>query len=239
MRRIATIIGLAVGLSLAPSVSEAGTEEWDSARLVSAARQDEGLGGLRRADALDLIAERHAHRMLARGEIYHNPNLANELPRGFAGAGENVGVGSDAGNVHDAFMYSPSHRRNILGTWTEIGVGVAVHESGETYVVHVFVLRRARSNDGDRRAVDRTPPTEHAPRPTATDVSSHEPRPSRGSASAPRARRDERADTPRETSPRSNGRVNPSAPPKVRPEPPSPVSSRAVGLLLRVVSFSG
>lgn len=63
-------------------------------------------------------------------------------PRGWYAVGENVGRSGNGGSlqgVHNAFMNSDPHRRNILKPrWTTMGVGAVQDGQGEWFVVHVF-----------------------------------------------------------------------------------------------------
>lgn len=70
--------------------------------------------------------------------IYHNKNLATELPP-FKAAGENVGMGPDCDSIHTTFMASAGHKANILDAdYTQMGVGV--YRNGDTiYVVEDFI----------------------------------------------------------------------------------------------------
>jgi uncharacterized protein YkwD len=73
-------------------------------------------------------------------QLSHNPQLAREVPLVWRTLGENVGCG--AGNVdavHQAFMNSPEHRRNILDPKFD-SVGVAIATSDTTmFVTEVFM----------------------------------------------------------------------------------------------------
>ena len=52
----------------------------------------------------------------------------------FRSAGENVAYGfDDVGEVMSGWMHSTGHRRNILGNYTEIGVGRAIAKDGASY----------------------------------------------------------------------------------------------------------
>jgi uncharacterized protein YkwD len=96
---------------------------------------------------LSKIARRHSRRMAAAGTLYHNPNLAQDVGnRPWKRLGENVGVAGSYGDVqetlqmlHDAFMDSDSHRRNILyRKYRKIGVGL-VRQDGRVWVTIVFL----------------------------------------------------------------------------------------------------
>lgn len=141
------IIGSILGTA---SASFAATEKPGDARTSEAAvnrrRAEQQRSTLLGSSELDAVATRQARRMAARGEIYHNPNLGDEVDD-WEALGENVGVGASVGEIDDAFWSSPDHRANITGAWDSIGVGV-VEESGDVFVVQVF----KRTRGGGKRA---------------------------------------------------------------------------------------
>lgn len=104
---------------------------------IATERVERGLPELRLAADLTDVARRHAARMAADGRLYHNPNLASEVS-GYKVVGENVGNGGSVGAVHEAFMASATHRRQILRPgYREVGVGV-VWSADLMWVVEVF-----------------------------------------------------------------------------------------------------
>ena len=70
-------------------------------------------------------------------------NAAAMLTRfGYAylGVGENIAHHSTVEKSEAAFMSSPGHRANILGSqWTKVGVGVCVDQNGFVYATQIFV----------------------------------------------------------------------------------------------------
>ena len=89
---------------------------------------------------LTSIARRHSARMASSGTIYHNGNLANEAPGDWQSLGENVGMGPTCDDIHNAFMNSASHRKNILDPkFNFVGVGVVTASDGTLYVTEVFM----------------------------------------------------------------------------------------------------
>jgi uncharacterized protein YkwD len=56
----------------------------------------------------------------------------------YRSVGENVGYATTVYSVHRAFLNSPAHRANIMGTrWDSIGVGV-VSSGGYLWVTEIF-----------------------------------------------------------------------------------------------------
>ncbi len=102
-------------------------------------------------------ARRHSNAMAERGELYHSGNLGS-VTSGWTGLGENVGVGIDVSGLHQAFMNSSGHRRNILGNFNYVGVGVTVDDEGFMWVTVIFM----KAPDGLNDPVETTttvPPT--------------------------------------------------------------------------------
>jgi hypothetical protein len=104
-----------------------------------------GLPPLRRDPALAAAARRHALLMLEHGSISHQfagePELAargSAAGARFSFISENVAVSSSTVRIHDAWMHSEGHRRNLLDTNVdEVGISVVAHGS-RLYAVEDF-----------------------------------------------------------------------------------------------------
>ena len=103
-------------------------------------------------DALHSHARSHTEDMVTAGEIYHSSEaeLTTAAGTGWSGIAENVGRGGSPTSLHDAFMASPGHKKNILGDYNHVGIGTDI-SGGSLYVTVVFVGR------GDSTATDSTP----------------------------------------------------------------------------------
>lgn len=145
-------------LSAGPaSAGEGGTIK----RLANSARADAGLDPLTRDSALDGLARKWAYKIGADGELSHNPDLAEQVPEGWQGVGENVAMGYRTGaEMHRGWMSSEGHRANILGDYTHIGIAF-VEVDGTTWGVQVF----AKYPPGARPTAE--PKASVAPAPTA------------------------------------------------------------------------
>ena len=115
-------------------------------------------------------ARRHSNSMAERGELYHSGSLGN-VTSGWTGLGENVGVGIDVSGLHQAFMNSSGHRRNILGNYNYVGVGVTVDDEGFMWVTVIFM----KAPDGLNDPVETT--TTVPPTTTTTTMSPNLPSP--------------------------------------------------------------
>ncbi|MDQ3304698.1 MAG: CAP domain-containing protein [Actinomycetota bacterium] len=106
-------------------------------------RASAGLDGLGSDPALVDVARSWSETMATSAGLAHNPNLRAQVSEatGWTRLAENVGVGSDMEGLHDAFMSSKGHRRNVLGDFGSVGVGVRM-AGGEIWVTVVFVQAR-------------------------------------------------------------------------------------------------
>jgi uncharacterized protein YkwD len=107
--------------------------------LMNVERSEANRKRLRMNDDLVALARSQSADMASEGSIFHNPNLAADLQGvSWSIAGENVGVGGSVESLHDAFMNSAPHRKNILRkAYRKVGVGV-VTSDGRIWVTVVF-----------------------------------------------------------------------------------------------------
>ena len=133
------IAGLvAVAALLLPAAPAAAAEPDTVYSLLNDARWADGQAGLVRNTALDQVAADWAAKLAASGTLSHSPDYASQIPAGWSNAGENVAQGQpDAGSMHAAWMASPGHRANILGSYTDVGIAF-LSAGGTTWGVQVF-----------------------------------------------------------------------------------------------------
>lgn len=125
--------------------------EADLVARVNAARADHGLPTLTPHPGLVDVARGWSSAMADVDVLSHNPAIGPEvsaaLSERWLQLGENVGfvrrsADDEAGHVewlHTAFMESEGHRRNILGDWDRLGVGVEVAPNGRMWATVVFM----------------------------------------------------------------------------------------------------
>jgi cysteine-rich secretory family protein len=157
-RRIAAVVcasAIAVaGLWATPAL--ASSQESRFTYLTNHERSSRGIRTLAVMGDLVAIARRHSEQMAARGTIYHNNDLPNEVSGNWTMLGENVGKGQSVDSIHDAFMNSPEHRANILRTaFNQVGIGTAVKD-GYIYVTEVFAERGSSPHTTVRRTPRRS-----------------------------------------------------------------------------------
>jgi uncharacterized protein YkwD len=105
---------------------------------MNADRRAHGLRSLPTHDQLNRKAQAWAEKLARDGRLSHS-SLSAGVPSCWRGLGENVGYGSSAAAVQDAYMRSSGHRANILATrWKWVGVGYAKAGS-RVYTVQVFM----------------------------------------------------------------------------------------------------
>lgn len=123
----------------APSAATAAAQSL--LELINDERAAAGLDALAGEGALTDVAVSWSQTMAASKRLAHHPALRDQVEAAvpdWRGLGENVGVGADVESLHQAFMASAGHRRNILGDFDRVGVGV-VAAKGRLWVTVDFV----------------------------------------------------------------------------------------------------
>lgn len=119
-------------------------DEWEFVRLANASRAQAGLGALEGQQWVE-DARNHSERMARARSVFHDPNLsaqASAFSPCLAMISENVGLGSSVAQLHAALMQSSSHRRNLLGDYDTLGVGVERGPDSTIYVTQRFMKFR-------------------------------------------------------------------------------------------------
>lgn len=141
-RLFVVVLAASLTVFLVPSsgVDAASSAETKMRQLINRERTERGRKALAMNDILVGIARRHSKDMAADRRIYHNPNLGYALRFSNPSAwGENVGHGASVPSLHNLFMHSAPHRKNILKPeFDRVGVGI-VERDGTLYVTVVFV----------------------------------------------------------------------------------------------------
>lgn len=113
--------------------------------MVNGARKAAGVGMLARDPEAERIAQDWAEELGRTDDFRHNPRIGGLLSAPWFSNGENIAWGyTSEAVVHEAWMDSPGHRRNIEDPrYTDLGVGLATNAAGRRYWVEVFVDRLA------------------------------------------------------------------------------------------------
>jgi len=123
-------------------------------QLTNQARAAAGLSALTVDSTLTGVARWRSKDMIDRGYFSHSipPNGTkwyNELDRigyCYTSSSENIGSnnfpdGSATPTIQDGFMGSPTHRANILGNWTVVGVGAYEGADGKHVWTVLFAMK--------------------------------------------------------------------------------------------------
>lgn len=125
-----------------PAVSPAQAEH-DFVGRINGLRAARGLPRLAVHPELTAVARSWAAAMAKVDRISHNPRLDTLVRADWQKLGENVGVGATVGDLHDAFVASPTHYRNLVeARYRWVGVGVVVGRGGALFTAHQFMQLR-------------------------------------------------------------------------------------------------
>ncbi len=113
-------------------------EAWQIVMLANKVRAEAGAVPLKWDAALAASARTHCLRMVAEGKIAHQYAGEPDVGQRAANAGahfstieENVALGPDPVAIHNAWMFSPHHRSNLLNPEVDhIGVAVVASRGG-------------------------------------------------------------------------------------------------------------
>lgn len=138
---VAHLVGVATP-ALAQATDPAAAEA-EFVDRINELRRSKGLGTLTVHEELVHVARGWAAEMAEADEISHNPDLADSVSADWQKLGENVGVGMTVAKLHDAFVRSPAHYRNLVDPdFTHIGVAVVLGRDGAIFTTHQFMKLR-------------------------------------------------------------------------------------------------
>ena len=101
-------------------------------------RAEAGTTPLVRNAALDKVASDWAYQQWKNGAMSHNPNYSTQIPAGWSHAGENVASGYTYDTVVQAWVNSAEHYSNLVGDYTDLGIGYYEGPDGNRYWVQEF-----------------------------------------------------------------------------------------------------
>jgi uncharacterized protein YkwD len=156
----ATVLALTVGTFSPATTASAGFKcyrikdsEKQFAQKMNLARSATGKGKLQLDKQLSRVARRHAWEMQHRNTLFHTPSSTlGWRVTNWVRLGENVGYGGDVASLHRAFMNSPAHRANVMGSYRHVGVGVKKNSNGVMWVTIIF---ESHADPGTRMKVCR------------------------------------------------------------------------------------
>src|SRR4051812_26374223 len=170
---LAVLLGVAALLGTSAS-AESSPSAFGSrlVSLINQARADHGLKALTVASGTSSVAANWTNHLDQQQALSHNPDLGHQLEThgspDWTAYGENVGDGptSSADTLFQAYMNSPEHRDNILGSaYRYLGVGV-VFDHSTAWNTLDFVDQYASSRPHTTSATT-TSPKAAKPRTTA------------------------------------------------------------------------
>lgn len=170
--RLSAVLAVAVlaGIAalLAPSASaESSPSAFGSrlATLINQARAQHGLRALTVTSGTSTVAAAWTQHLDQQQALSHNPDLGHQLEThgspNWTAYGENVGDGptSSADTLFQAYMNSPEHRDNILGSaYRYLGVGV-VFDGSTAWNTLDFVDQYSTTTSKPRTTTSTTTPT--------------------------------------------------------------------------------
>ncbi len=134
-------------------------------------RAEAGTTPLVRNAALDKVAADWAYQQWKNGAMSHNPNYSTQIPPGWSHAGENVASGYTYDTVVQAWVNSPEHYRNLVGDYTDLGVGYYQGSDGTRYWSQVFgkyASTRVPPKQTPTNAPSSSPSAPASPAPTSS-----------------------------------------------------------------------
>lgn len=164
---------LALGLTLrAAHAADGPTDEAEFVTRINALRAERGLPALREDPELVRGARAWARQMAAAGGISHMPesSLRTDIKETWCKIGENVGEGPEVGLLHDAFVKSPLHLKNLVDPdFDAVGIGIvyAADQDGEQII---YVAQRFLDSDDVCRRQDAAAASTKVEGATATRV---------------------------------------------------------------------
>lgn len=144
---ISVVVALAtVGIGASVG-ADAGSED-GFLSAINSSRSSAGLAPLKMDSSLRSYARKHTQYMIdgkcsGDANICHSSSsaLQSAAGSGWSALGENVGRGNTVSSLHQAFMDSAGHRKNILGDYNYVGIGTGTNSDGVLYVTVVFMRK--------------------------------------------------------------------------------------------------
>jgi len=132
---VSTALMVTFGIMAQAAGADTVSDEQRFVQMINADRAANGLGALTWLPQIVDTSRSHSAEMAQAGNIFHTANLG-AIPGAWVLLGENVGMGGSVDALHQAFMNSPHHRENILGSYDKVGIGIVMGGSdGQTIFV--------------------------------------------------------------------------------------------------------
>lgn len=163
-----------------PNASTLQPMEAEFVSLINRLRASKGLAAMQVHSELVAKARSWSATMAARGDIWHSTLSDGLNVNDWYRLGENVGMGGSVPALHDAFVASPGHYKNLVDPGFEyIGVGIVVATDGTIFVTQSFMEMQAPEPAPEPEVTNEpTPMPEPEPSPAPKPPASSEPEPS-------------------------------------------------------------
>lgn len=143
---LAVLLVTAVAAEPAGAGESSGQQELEFITKLNELRASKGVAPLATKGDLFDMARTWSARMLTVRGISHNPSLAAQGPPGWRRLGENVGMGYSVQSLHDAFVASPLHYKNMVDPqFDSVGVGIVHAADGQIFVTVNFMTTATAS----------------------------------------------------------------------------------------------
>ncbi len=120
--------------------ADAPTDEAEFVQRINELRSSKGLAPLKVSNDLVRGARLWATEMRTAGGISHMPEarMRADITGPWCKIGENVGEGPEVSILHDAFVASPAHLKNLLDPdFDSVGIGIVYASDGDGEVIYV------------------------------------------------------------------------------------------------------
>lgn len=161
-----TVVLSTIGIAMTAGADSGSEQAFLSA--INSTRSAQGLAPLKMDGGLQSHARKHTQDMMAAGEIFHSSSseLKSAAGSGWSKLGENVGRGGTVSSLHQAFLDSAAHRKNILGDYNYAGIGTDTMD-GVLYVTVVF-MKKGSTEQPTTTTTTAAPTTSEASQDTTT-----------------------------------------------------------------------
>lgn len=141
---VGTCVG-ATPIEASPSVYRSPGIEKELYDWQNYGRGTNGKAGLQWSNSLANAARNYASEMASKGVWGHACDITGGAAPGKVGENTSLSGSADALQIYTAYMNSPSHRDNILGNYTRVGIGAVLDQHGKT----ITVVRFDQGTGGD------------------------------------------------------------------------------------------
>lgn len=139
--------------------TDVAVDEAEFVRLINDLRASKGAGPLTVNEELVRVARPWTVKMKTAGEISHNPDLAKQVNANWRKLGENVGVGPTVPMLHEAFVKSPAHLKNLVDPTFE-AIGITIEYDGDVFYVTQQFMDIATDSAAPKTSTAPVPPAQ-------------------------------------------------------------------------------